>query len=131
MVWMWMVLGMLAGLGTSVWAQEACVPQVTTKQHVTLSWVAPAPGLPVHEYQLEQQTDGGAWTSLPAPVASATTQRVSGLLPEHTYGWRLRAVYREPDGGLTVSAYAPPGPRPPCVRVIGAAPPTEFSATPD
>jgi hypothetical protein len=126
----WSALLLYLLLPAFAWAQE-CVPQKTTKQNVTLSWVAPLPGLPVHEYRLEQQQDGGAWIPLPAPAAAATSQRVEGLAVGHTYAWRLAAVGHEPDGTLVVSGYADYGPRPPCVSVIVMSAPTEFSATPE
>jgi hypothetical protein len=123
---LWMLWSVLPAF-----SQEACVPQVTTKQRVTLSWTAPLPGLPVHEYRLEQQEDGGAWKPLPAPATSATSQRVEGLAIGHTYVWRLATVGHEPDGSLVVSGYATHGARPPCVSVIVIAPPTDFTATPE
>jgi hypothetical protein len=131
MRWIPLVLLGLLGSVLPAFSQEACVPQKTTKQSVKLGWTAPAPGLPVHEYRLEQQVDGGNWIPLAAPAASATEQRVTGLVVGKTYVWRLASVHHEPDGSLVVSTYATHGVPPPCLSVVVVAAPTNLTATPE
>jgi hypothetical protein len=64
--------------------------RTSTSVRVTVTWSAVELQSGISLYQLQQQTDGGAWTTI--PLASPTATSVTRTLPVgHDYAFRVRA----------------------------------------
>lgn len=120
------------GLAQSV----VCVPTTTLKTTVSLTW-APRlqdAGVTLTGYILERQTDSGPWVALtPPPALTQVTATDTGLVPGHTYSYRLSLMGRltnDTTGIPIASGYATYGTPAPCVSVTVVNAPASFTATP-
>ena len=67
----------------------------TATRSLTLRWTAPSSngGSAVTGYEIEyRRGTSGSWTDGPDPGANATSRTISGLTPNTTYQFRIRAV---------------------------------------
>ena len=82
----------------------AATPQ---NQAITLTWTAPANGgATIDSYIVEQSTEGGSWTALPAVAGTETSLLVTGLLNGTPYQFRIRAVNVAGDGPTSAATTA-------------------------
>ena len=67
----------------------------TATRSLTLRWIAPSSngGSAVTGYEIEyRRGTSGSWTDGPDPGANATSRTISGLTPNTTYQFRIRAI---------------------------------------
>lgn len=112
-------------------ASAQCVPTKTLYTQALLTWDAPAPvaGVTLTNYTIDQRIDTGAWAPYVTTQATQLSLAVVGLLPGHTYEWRLRVVAQS-GGSNGSSDYAPAGPVPPCLALMLIGAPGKFQALP-
>lgn len=120
---------LLCALPALVSAQ--CVPTKTLYTQTLLTWDAPLPvaGVTLTNYTIDQRVDTGAWAPYVTTAASQLSLVVTGLLPGHTYEWRLR-VLASSGGSSAMSDYASYGPVPPCLALMLIGAPSKFQALP-
>lgn len=115
-------------------AQTTCTPQITLKTSVKLAWDAPTSeptGITLTGYVIDKQIDSGAWAQWQSVGPTILTVTDSTLQIGHTYFYRVYALSKDSLANVASSPYATMSTTaPPCVTVIGVAPPTNLTATP-
>ena len=89
------------------------------KIRLRLSWTGTDAVTGVARYEMQQRTDGGAWTSISTSITSPTFDRA--LATGHTYAFQVRGVDHAGNAGAWVAT--------PIVRIFGTARPALRSVT--
>jgi hypothetical protein len=105
-------------------AQSVC--QTTFQSAVDLAWmVGPPPtGASYTAFLLERQVDTGGFMQIADLPPSQFTVPDGGLVVGHTYTYRLRDEFLQPDNQLMVSGYS----NAPCVTILADTMPTGLAA---
>lgn len=82
----------LAEQGVEPRAPMGVVATVVEPGRFTLNWTAPADGVAVTAYELEESVDGGAWVSLGRTPSAETRIDVTDVTPGYSYRYRVAAV---------------------------------------